>query len=88
MLGQFVEISYFTLKGFISIWLNNLDPVLAQILIKEKEHSDELWVEVSIKLGKACIILFMGTSSFQSSEMVVKYWKGKTTKSARGSHQK
>ena len=52
------------------------------------EHTNELLIEVSIELGKACIILSMGISSFQSLEMVVKYWKGKVTRSARCLFQK
>ena len=47
------------------------------------EQSNELLIEVSIELGKACIILSMGKSSFQSSEMVKKYWEGKITRSTR-----
>ena len=53
-------------RGFISIWKNNHDHVLAYILIKEIEHSNELQIEVPIALEKACIILSMGASSFKS----------------------
>ena len=40
--------------------------MLAQILIKEKEDSNEWMIEVSIVLEKACVTLSMGTSSLQS----------------------
>ena len=46
-------------------------------------HSNELYIKVSIKLGKAYIMLSMGISNFQSSETVVKYWKRKITRSVR-----
>ena len=52
--------------GFISIRQNNLDSVLAYILIKEIESSSELHIKVPVALEKACIILSMGVSSFQS----------------------
>ena len=53
-------------RGLISIWQKNLDPVLVQILIKEKENSNELHTEVLIVLEKACVTLFMGASYLQS----------------------
>ena len=50
-------------RGLITIRQNNLDPVLAQILIKEREDSNELQIEVPIVLERACVTLFMGASS-------------------------
>ena len=43
--------------------MNNLDSVLAHILIKEIEDSNELHIEVPIVLEKACVTLYMGASS-------------------------
>ena len=53
-------------RGLISTWQTNLDPMLAYIIIKEREHSIELQTEEPIDLEEACVILSMGTSSFQS----------------------
>ena len=43
-----------------------MDPVLAHILIKEIEGSNELQTEVPIVLEGACVTLSMGASIFQS----------------------
>ena len=51
-------------RGLILILQNNLDLVLAYILIMEREHSNELQSEVSIILEKAYVILSAGISSF------------------------
>ena len=39
--------------------------MLAKILIKGKENSIELMVEVPVTLEKACVTLSMGESNFQ-----------------------
>ena len=44
------------------------------ILIKDKENSIELMVEMSVTLERACVTLSMGASNFQSQEMAMKYW--------------
>ena len=48
------------------MWQNNLDLVLAQILIKEREDYNELHIKVPIVLEKVCVTLSMGASSVQS----------------------
>ena len=48
--------------------------MLAKILIKEKENSIELMVEILINLEKACVTLSMGASNRQTQEMAMKYW--------------
>ena len=45
--------------------------MLAKILIKGKENSIELMVEMEVTLEKACITLSMGVSNFQSQEMTM-----------------
>ena len=47
--------------------------MLAKILIKGKEHSIELMVEMPITLERACGTLSMRASNFQSQEMAMKY---------------
>ena len=51
-------------RGLISIRQNNLDPVLAHIVIKEREDSNELQTEVPIVLEMACVILSIGQIIF------------------------
>ena len=41
LLEKFVVGKFVPIRGIISIWQNNLDPVLTKILIKEMEHSNE-----------------------------------------------
>ena len=48
--------------------------MLVKILIKDKENSIELMVEMSVTLERACVTLYIGASNFQSQEMVMKYW--------------
>ena len=48
--------------------------MLAKILIKGKENSIELMVEMPFTLEKACVTLSIGASNFQSQEMAMKYW--------------
>ena len=43
-----------------------MEPVLAHILIKERENSNELHTKVPIVLEKACITLSIGASCLQS----------------------
>ena len=54
------------LRGFISIQYNDLNSVLAKILIKRKENSIELVVEMPVTSEKACVTLSMGANNFQS----------------------
>ena len=48
--------------------------MLAKILIKDKENSIELMVEMPVTLERACVTPSMGASNFQSQEMTMKYW--------------
>ena len=48
--------------------------MLAKILIKHKDNSIELMVEMPITLERACVTLSMGASNFQSHDMAMKYW--------------
>ena len=54
------------MRGFTSIEKNNLNPVLAKILIKREGILVELMAEVPINLERVCITLSMGASNFQS----------------------
>ena len=48
--------------------------MLAKILIKGKENSIELMVEMPVTLERVCVTLSTGASNFQSQEMAMKYW--------------
>ena len=52
-------------RGVVTVRQNNLDPVLAKILIKERENSVQLQIMVSIKLKETCVFLSMGASRLQ-----------------------
>ena len=48
--------------------------MLVKILIKGKENSIGLMINIPITLEKACVILSMGASNLQSQDMAMKYW--------------